>query len=189
MHPVLGDVFNPRGDGHCGFRCISYIVSGGDDSQYVDMRRRLMEHVTMNWYELYSNVYSTDLNGVIHRLGWLWETPCDETWWFWNVDLLGYATMFNWTFVVFGPGLRGVPYGETYLPLIVEEGTTAPLGVSYIVCTGNHWVVLTLNDAIPVLPIPAKSMYWRYWAQDRAKQMWEHDLYRDEHVEYERLSQ
>ena len=75
------------------------------------------------------------------------------------MDLLGYATIFNWTFVVFGPGLRGVPYGETYLPLIVQEGTTAPRGVSYIVCTGNHWVVLTLDEDIQVLPISGKSMF------------------------------
>ena len=98
-----------------------------------------MEHVTLNQYNLYSNVYNTVLNDVIHRLGWLCETPCDDIWWFWNVDLLGYATIFNWTFVVFELDLQGEPYGETYLPLMVKAGTVAPGGVSYIVCTGNHW--------------------------------------------------
>ena len=76
-----------------------------------------------------------------------------------NVDLLGYATIFNGTFVIVGSSLRGEPYGETYIPLIVQEGTVTLGGVSYIVCTGNHWVVLTLDDDIQVLSIPGKSLF------------------------------
>ena len=102
--------------------------------------------------------------------------------------LFGFATKHNWTYVVFGMGGRGIPYGETFLPMKIGD-TPEPDGVTFLVCTGDHWVRLYLDVHDGVLPIPPVSQMWRYWADDSAKAAWLGTLYRREDLTYQMLVQ
>ena len=63
-----------------------------------------MDHVHVYWGWWYHKVYEGELDTVLARLGWQWNTPCERPWWLWNLDLFGFATKYNWTYVVFGIG-------------------------------------------------------------------------------------
>ena len=188
LWPLATSVFDVVGDGHYGFRCVSHSFIGGDQHQYVAMRQELMDHVHVYWGRWYHKVYEGELDTVLTRLGWLWNTPCERPWWLWNLDLFGFATKHNWTYVVFGMGGRGIPYGETFLPMKIGD-TPEPGGVTFLVCTGDHWVRLYLDVHDGVLPIPPVSQMWRYWADDSAKAAWLGTLYRRENLTYQMLVQ
>ncbi|CAN0876253.1 hypothetical protein LINGRAHAP2_LOCUS11201, partial [Linum grandiflorum] len=155
----------PHGDGHCGFRCVSYAIYPGNQDRYLEMRQNLIDHITVYWGSLYHNVYAlTTLQDVRTRLGWLSPTPCLTPYWLHNWDLCGYATLHNRAFVVFGKwGPNGPSYGEKFLPM-AHVSRTAPDGVIYLVCTGQHWVVLDLAEVEGLVPIPEPSMAWTNWA-------------------------
>ncbi|CAN0903911.1 hypothetical protein LINGRAHAP2_LOCUS22785 [Linum grandiflorum] len=71
-------------------------------------------------------------------------------------------------------------YGETFLPMAHAYGM-APAGVTYLVCTGQHWVVLDLADVEGLLPIPEPSVSWTTWASGETTTAWA-NLYVTEHV-------
>ncbi|CAN0827386.1 hypothetical protein LINGRAHAP2_LOCUS968 [Linum grandiflorum] len=63
---------------------------------------------------------------------------------------------------------------------------TAPVGVTYLVCTGQHWVVLDLADVEGLLPILEPSVSWTTWASWETTTTWAH-LYVTERNLYHNL--
>ncbi|CAN0876902.1 hypothetical protein LINGRAHAP2_LOCUS11557 [Linum grandiflorum] len=187
LHHLVRSFIDVDGDGHCGFRCVSYAIYPGNQDRYLEMRQNLIDHITVYWGSLYHNVYSpTTLQDVRTRLGWLSPTPCLAPYWLHNWDLCGYATLYNRAFVVFGKwGPNGPSYGETFLPMAHAFGT-APDGVTYLVCTGQHWIVLDLADVEGLVPIPEPSMTWTTWASWETTTDWA-NLYAAERNMYHNL--
>ncbi|CAN0846281.1 hypothetical protein LINGRAHAP2_LOCUS4374 [Linum grandiflorum] len=187
LHHLVRSFIDVDGDGHCGFRCLSYAIYPGNQDRYLEMRQNLIDHITVYWGSLYHNVYApTTLQDVRTRLGWLSPTPCLAPYWLHNWDLCGYATLYNRAFVVFGKwGPAGPSYGETFLPMAHASGTT-PDGVTYLVCTGQHWIVLDLADVEGLVPIPEPSMAWTTWASWETTTDWA-NLYAAERNMYHNL--
>ncbi|CAN0898855.1 hypothetical protein LINGRAHAP2_LOCUS19940 [Linum grandiflorum] len=187
LHHLVRSFIDVDGDGHCGFRCLSYAIYPGNQDRYLEMRQNLIDHITVYWGSLYHNVYApTTLQDVRTRLGWLSPTPCLVPYWLHNWDLCGYATLYNRAFVVFGKwGPAGPSYGETFLPMAHASGTT-PDGVTYLVCTGQHWIVLDLADVEGLVPIPEPSMAWTTWASWETTTDWA-NLYAAERNMYHNL--
>ncbi|CAN0903909.1 hypothetical protein LINGRAHAP2_LOCUS22785 [Linum grandiflorum] len=182
LHHLVRSFINVDGDGYCGFRCVSYAIYPSNQDRYLGMRQDLIDHITVYWGSLYHNVYApTALEEVRTMLGWLSPTPCHAPYWLHNWDLCGYATLHNHAFVVFGKwGPNQPSYGETFLPMAHAYGM-APAGVTYLVCTGQHWVVLDLADVEGLLPIPEPSVSWTTWASGETTTAWA-NLYVTEHV-------
>ncbi|CAN0838571.1 hypothetical protein LINGRAHAP2_LOCUS2224 [Linum grandiflorum] len=137
LHYLVRYVIDVDGDGHCGFRCVSYAIYPSDQHRYLEMRHDLIDHITIYWGILYHNVYApTELEEVKTRLGWLSPTQCPKPYWLHNWDLSEYANLQNRAFVVFDKwGPNGIPYGEICLPM-AHAYRTSPVGVTYLVCMG-----------------------------------------------------
>ncbi|CAN0900058.1 hypothetical protein LINGRAHAP2_LOCUS20619 [Linum grandiflorum] len=85
LHHLVRSFIDVDGDGHCGFRCLSYAIYPGNQDRYLEMRQNLIDHITVYWGSLYHNVYApTTLQDVRTRLGWLSPTPCLAPYWLHN---------------------------------------------------------------------------------------------------------
>ncbi|CAN1223284.1 hypothetical protein LINGRAPRIM_LOCUS747, partial [Linum grandiflorum] len=96
LHHLVRSFIDVDGDGHCGFRCVSYAIYPGNQDRYLEMQQNIIDHITVYWGSLYHHVYApTTLQDVRTRLGWLSPTPCLAPYWLHNWDLCGYATLHN----------------------------------------------------------------------------------------------
>ncbi|CAN0921144.1 hypothetical protein LINGRAHAP2_LOCUS32440, partial [Linum grandiflorum] len=123
VRPLLSTWFDPLADGNCEFRAIAHYYFG-DQERYMEIRDNLVHEVEANWSIYYSMLYDKTLGQVNHKVGSK-SGSCGEDHWMDGIDLLGIATLFNWSIVVYAWGF-GKAFGRTYLPLSVGSGCGAP---------------------------------------------------------------
>ncbi|CAI0437008.1 unnamed protein product [Linum tenue] len=98
-----------------------------------------------------------------HRLGRRTAGSCTQEYWFEEVDLLTFATLYNCAIVVYGLYNERTTYGYTVLPLTAPEGVTQPSQVITLAFTGAHWVRLYFGEVDGVTPIPHFSPQWSHF--------------------------
>jgi hypothetical protein len=172
VYGYLIDVYDPIGDGHCGFRVMSHAITGVEE-HYLDCRNflsRIIEHAR------YINVYDAqEYYGRIpfNRIYWPERTPCDSANWMSNVDLVGYATAKNWVICVIGISMwRNVltwVSSHTYLPLTAPPGASAPYGEMWFLHTGIHWIRLRMTPDCPMPPV----IQYCTWNADSTVENWD----------------
>ncbi|KAK9707113.1 hypothetical protein RND81_07G173300 [Saponaria officinalis] len=151
---VLG-WFDPIGDGHCGFRCLSHATRGGNQSHYLQTHVQIGSELSDPRFMM---PYGNDYAGATDRINYQGAGACPAQYWMQNIDYLVYATVQNWVICVVGStatNLRGLRNWEafcTYFPLYGRGGVRRPCGVLWLVNTGNHWVRLRVSPDAPMPP-------------------------------------
>ncbi|CAN0929064.1 hypothetical protein LINGRAHAP2_LOCUS36863, partial [Linum grandiflorum] len=84
---------------------------------------------------------------------------CGQDHWMDDIDLLGIATLFNWSIVVYAWGY-GKAYGRSYLPLSVGPGVERPTSIVSLVNNGTHLVLVQLCDVHGVYALPEFHGMW-----------------------------
>ncbi|CAI0626233.1 unnamed protein product, partial [Linum tenue] len=185
MHPLVRGWFDPEPYGHCGFRAMSHAIHG-DEGHYMQMRQDLIIEVQNQW-DIYKEAYQSidgTLEQVLHRLNCQTAGRCDREYWFEEVDLLAYATMYNWAIVVYRvQGERERTYGYTALPMTAPPGFTHPSYVLPMVFTGAHWVRLVLDNVDGVTPMPYFSPQWTHFRNMSTIPHWD-ELYQQKQELY-----
>ncbi|KAK9690523.1 hypothetical protein RND81_09G134300 [Saponaria officinalis] len=74
---VLG-WFNPIGDGHCGFRCLSHATRGGNQSHYLQTRVQLGSELNDPRFML---SYGNDYAGAANRINFQGAGACTAAYW------------------------------------------------------------------------------------------------------------
>ncbi|CAI0447735.1 unnamed protein product [Linum tenue] len=164
VRPLLRGWFDPKPDGQCGFRAMSHVIYG-DEEQYLQMRQNLVTEIN-DHRSIYEGVYlyrDGSLEATRHRLGRRTAGSCTQEYWFEEVDLLTFATLYNCAIVVYGLYNERTTYGYTVLPLTAPEGVTQPSQVITLAFTGAHWVRLYFGEVDGVTPIPHFSPQWSHF--------------------------
>ncbi|CAI0463968.1 unnamed protein product [Linum tenue] len=154
----------PQPDGQCGFRAMSHVIYG-DEEQYLQMRQNLVTEIN-DHRSIYEGVYlyrDGSLEATCHRLDRRTAGSCTQEYWFEEVDLLTFATLYNCAIVVYGLYNERTTYGYTVLPSTAPEGVTQPSQVITLAFTGAHWVRLYFGKVDGVTPIPHFSPQWSHF--------------------------
>ncbi|CAN1139610.1 PKS-NRPS hybrid synthetase cheA [Linum perenne] len=150
--------YNPTADGHCGFRVISHALRG-DENHYTLMRTTLSAELRL--HPCYQNIYG-NIDQDLTRINFTSQIPCGMEHWMDTLDLLGFATMYNWVICCVSSrvheGKRKWDVSSTNLPLRGFPGSPAPYGILWILHTGNHFMRIHVRDGCPMPPI---NILWR----------------------------
>ncbi|XP_074305127.1 uncharacterized protein LOC141640135 [Silene latifolia] len=180
----FGGFYDPRGDGHCGFRVISHALRG-DENHWKQMRYALSNEIKDR---IYLNIYGDRYNFDKRRINWVSDSGCGDDHWMIGYDLFGFATMYNWTICLLSSqinnGVRNWYGSSTYLPLRVAPGVAQPYGILWVLHTGRHFMRIRVNgDA----PMPQINPLWR-GCSDGSVHDWD-QMYARQTTSYERYFQ
>ncbi|XP_074301245.1 putative protein FAR1-RELATED SEQUENCE 10 [Silene latifolia] len=180
----FGGFYDPRGDGHCGFRVISHALRG-DENHWKQMRYALSNEIKD---PIYLNIYGDGYDFDKRRINWVSDSGCGDDHWMIGYDLFGFATMYNWTICLLSSqinnGVRNGYGSSTYLPLRVAPGVAQPYGILWVLHTGRHFMRIRVNgDA----PMPQINPLWR-GCSDESVHDWD-QMYARQTTSYERYFQ
>ncbi|XP_074314498.1 uncharacterized protein LOC141649714 [Silene latifolia] len=180
----FGGFYDPRGDGHCGFRVISHALRG-DENHWKQMRYALSNEIKD---PIYLNIYGDGYDFDKRRINWVSDSGCGDDHWMIGYDLFGFATMYNWTICLLSSqinnGVRNWYGSSTYLPLRVAPGVAQPYGILWVLHTGRHFMRIRVNgDA----PMPQINPLWR-GCSDGSVHDWD-QMYARQTTSYERYFQ
>uniref|UniRef100_A0A914PCH5 OTU domain-containing protein n=1 Tax=Panagrolaimus davidi TaxID=227884 RepID=A0A914PCH5_9BILA len=136
-----------RGDGNCGYRALSYLLTGSQDFHW-QIRMRVMEHVVQNhkmfWmegadgYPAYVSSYNTLVKYPKAR-------GVQRKHWASDIDFLGFARLANINVYLYNPPDRQYNYSRCF-PLIKEGKWDKEDGAFFV-----EWV--NENHFIPIVGV------------------------------------
>ncbi|KAK9677636.1 hypothetical protein RND81_11G157200 [Saponaria officinalis] len=147
--------YDPKADGHCGFRCISHALRG-DEEGYISVRGALLRELTSDprYIDIFGDV---EYRQIPTRVGFLRPVHCGPEYWMDGRDLYGFATIHNWAICLITSnifnGVRLFIVCSTYLPLRALPDVTQPFGVMVIMLFANHFIRLHLEGNFPMPPV------------------------------------
>ncbi|KAK9750285.1 hypothetical protein RND81_02G184400 [Saponaria officinalis] len=146
--------YEPKADGHCGFRCISHALRG-DGEGYISVRGALLRELTSDtrYIDIFGDV---EYRQIPTRVGFLRPVH--------SICLIT-SNIFN--------GVRSFIGCSTYLPLRALSDVTQPFGVMVIILFANHFIRLHLEGDFPMPPV---HVSWER-ARDASVVNWD-NLYR-----------
>ncbi|POV94895.1 hypothetical protein PSTT_16587 [Puccinia striiformis] len=152
LHPFIRQVFNPIGDGNCGFCCVAKAL-GYEDDGWFRVRQEMVKEIVGN-KELYMKLQGgeQELKRIVEGLQVKSKkTKIDPSKWL-NKMAHGQVLANVYTRPVVFLSLVAC---NTFLPLKTgphESSNTAPLYLIHV--NGNHWVLATVEAIDSVKPIP-----------------------------------
>lgn len=152
MTEFVKDVYNPRGDGNCGFRCAAKALGYADDDGWFRVRQEMLQHVEQNqatyekkcggqrqFQKLLQSLTVKTIKDRIPVTKWLSNLSHGQI----LADTYSRPICF----------LGDVPIKcSTFIPHRTgPKGTKDPIYISFV--KGNHWVLVYMaHEPVPIPP-------------------------------------
>lgn len=160
IFPYLCGWFNPKADGHCGFRALSHAMRG-NEKHWMETRTDLLCEIIRPEYR---NIYGSleyDAGLPHNRIRFVHNRPCGRSNWMDTCDLFGFAASRCWAICVIAhrihDGIHKWDGSSTILPMRADVGTRSPRGILWLLNTGDHWLRIKMKDDTPMPPIDLSS--------------------------------
>ena len=160
IQPHVKKILNPRADGHCGFRAVSFLLHQ-DENQWPRIRRELTHQINCR-SEFYSeNMLVPDVPNALKRINFEDEDEsCGQENWM-SMPSTGYVLADLYQRLVF---FFSATWSETILPSSCPPNNNPPL---FLTLVGNHYMILQLKNP-SLFPAPQLMRNWDSYSSPEA---------------------
>ncbi|KAK9667958.1 hypothetical protein RND81_13G023700 [Saponaria officinalis] len=89
----LRGYYDPKPDGHCGFRVLSHALRG-IEAAYTSTRGALLNELNDQRYHFIYGIEEYQASSI--RVGFMLDRACGDAYWMDSRDCFGFATIYNW---------------------------------------------------------------------------------------------
>ncbi|XP_076925217.1 uncharacterized protein LOC143587957 [Bidens hawaiensis] len=166
FHPYITDIQNVKGDGNCGFRAIAVCLGLDEEKSYEYIRQQMREEL-QNRYDIYKDMFFSDVNSLYHDLCFF-GSPCPEEHWM-KMPEAGVLIANRFGVIIHSLSMSG---STTIFPFWSgpEESQHHRALIIALVFGETHYVMVELQGESPM---PVITPYWNLNNISRFAVRWE----------------